>query len=52
LYPIALSLHRSFQPSIGVDSASSIAPFSGRTPMQMREFTIYPRILEAMPQAP
>jgi hypothetical protein len=51
-YQGLLSVNRNFPLSIGADPTSSPTPFSDYTSMQMREFTIFPRVLEVMPPAP
>jgi hypothetical protein len=51
-YPGSLSINRDFQLSFGADNTFGKSGFVGYTPMQLREFEIYPRVLEAMPPAP
>ena len=48
-YPGSLSVHWDFSLSVGADNTSVKPPFVDYTPMQMREFAIYPRVLDAMP---
>ena len=51
-YPGALDVNREHPFGIGGDNTTAENTFVNRPTMQLREFGIYPRILDAMPPAP